>query len=181
MMIENQKQKKKLNKNLFYSLLFLFFTMMLYLILFLVDPGKTMISLIKSFDIIIQITPVLIFVIIIMGVSNCFLKPKTVSKHLGAGSGVKGWFLAVSMGILSHGPIYVWYPLLRDLKTHGMRSGLAAVFLYNRAIKIPLLPMMIFYFGVNFVVVLTVYMIIASIVEGKIIEKIEHKGGVENV
>ncbi len=32
---------------------------------------------------------------------------KTVSKYVGKGSGIKGWFLAISTGILSHGPIYV--------------------------------------------------------------------------
>jgi uncharacterized membrane protein YraQ (UPF0718 family) len=77
------------------------------------------------------------------------------------------------MGILSHGPIYVWYPLLRELREHGMRTSLVAAFLYNRAIKIPLLPLMIYYFGVIYVVVLLIFMIIASIVEGKIIELIE--------
>ena len=83
--------------------------------------------------------------------------------------------ISALFGIVSHGPIYVWYPLLRDLKQHGMRSGLVAVFLYNRAIKIPLLPIMIFYFGVFFVIILCIYMIIASVFQGKIIEIIEDK------
>jgi uncharacterized membrane protein YraQ (UPF0718 family) len=112
-----------------------------------------------------------------MGVANYFLKQKTVSKYLGGESEIKGWVLAISMGVLSHGPIYVWYPLLKDLRDQGMRTGLIAVFLYNRAIKIPLLPVMIFYFGIGFVILLSFYMIIASVVEGKIIEIIEHKFG----
>jgi uncharacterized membrane protein YraQ (UPF0718 family) len=105
-----------------------------------------------------------------MGAVNYFLKPKSVSKYLGIESGYKGWFIAICMGILSHGPIYVWYPLLKDLRNHGMRTGLVAVFLFNRAIKIPLLPVMIFYFGLGFVIILSIYMMIASIVEGKLIE-----------
>ncbi len=102
---------------------------------------------------------------------------KTVSKYVGKGSGIKGWFLAISTGILSHGPIYVWYPLLKDLRDKGMRSGLIAAFLYSRAIniKIPLLPLMIYYFGALFVVVLLPYIVIASIVEGEIIELIESR------
>ena len=97
---------------------------------------------------------------------------KTVSKYVGKGSGIKGWSLAISTGILSHGPIYVWYPLLKDLRDRGMRSGLIAAFLYSRAIniKIPLLPLIVYYFGVLFVVVLLPYIVIASIVEGEIIE-----------
>ncbi len=108
-----------------------------------------------------------------MGIVNYFVNPKTVSKYVGKGSGIKGWFLAVSTGMLSHGPIYIWYPLLKDLRDQGMRSGLVAVFLYNRAIKIPLLPLMVYYFGTVFVVVLLIHMVIASVVEGKVIEMIE--------
>ena len=109
-----------------------------------------------------------------MGISNYFLKPKIVIKYLGGESGIKGWILAILFGILSHGSIYVWYPFLKDLRKQGMRLGLLAVFLYNRAVKIPLLPIMILYFGIPFVVVLMVYMIITSIIEGKILEIIEY-------
>ena len=50
-----------------------------------------------------------------------------------------------------------------------------AAFLYSRAIKIPLLPLTVYYFGVLFVVVLLPYIVIASLVEGEIIEIIERR------
>lgn len=56
-----------------------------------------------------------------------------------------------------------------------MRTGLVVVFLYNGAIKLPLLPIMIFYFGIYFVIILCIYMVVASIFQGKIIERIEGK------
>ena len=104
---------------------------------------------------------------------NYFVNPKTVSKYVGEGSGIKGWLLAIFTGILSHGPIYAWYPILKDLREQGMKIGLITVFLYNRAIKIPLLPLMVYYFGIPFVIILTGYIIIASIVQGRIIQKID--------
>jgi uncharacterized membrane protein YraQ (UPF0718 family) len=172
----NQKgQKKERNKNLYYESSFLGIVIALYLVLSFFNPEKIYRSLHASLDIIIQILPILVLVIFLIGITNYFLKTKTVSKYLGGESGVKGWFLAIIIGILSHGPIYIWYPLLKDLRDHGMRSGLIAVFLYNRAIKIPLLPVMIFYFGISFVIILSIYMIIASVIEGKIIEIIEHR------
>ena len=140
----------------------------------MLNPGKIYFSLQIALHIFIQITPVIISVIILMGILNYILKPKTVIKHLGEESGVKGWLLAISFGILSHGSIYVWYPLLKELHEHGMRTGLLAAFLYNRAVKIPLLPLMIFYFGIPFVALLTFYTTVASVVEGKILELIEH-------
>lgn len=168
-----EKQKKnKQDKTIYRRFSFLIFVIILYVVLFFFDAGKTYNAIHASITIVIQILPVLVLVIVLMGISNYFLKPKIVSKYLGAESGVKGWFIAVSLGVLSHGSIYVWYPLLKDLQNHGMRIGLIATFLYNRAVKIPFLPIMIYYFGVAFVFVLTSYMIIISVVEGKLVEKI---------
>jgi len=175
MILNNKRQVKEYNKNLYYGFSFLIIVIILYLGLAFFNSEKIYRSLNASFDIIIQILPVLILVIFFMGIVNYFLKPKTVSKYLGVESGVKGWILAISIGILSHGPIYVWYPLLKDLRAHGMRSSLVAVFLYNRAIKIPLLPVMIYYFGIGFVILLSVYMIIASVIEGKVLEIVDHR------
>ena len=166
-------EKRKWYKH--YDLYFLVSVIFLYLILFFFDQESVYSSLKVTGNIFIQIIPILFFVIIFMALIDYFLHPKTVAKYVGKGSGIKGWFLAISTGIISHGPIYIWYPLLRDLRDKGMRSGLIAAFLYSRAIKIPLLPLMVYYFGALFVVVLLPYMVIASLIEGQIIELIENR------
>ena len=63
------------------------------------------------------------------------------------------------------------------MREKGMKTGLAAAFLYNRAVKVPLLPLMVFYFGVAFTVVLTVYMIIFSVVVGYLTELVVDMDG----
>jgi len=170
---ENRVKKEGKRESSYYGLYFLGAVIVLYIVLFLLKPESIQIALEASGTVLIQIAPVLILIILFMGILDYLVKPKTVSKYVGKGSGIKGWFLAISTGMLSHGPIYIWYPLLKELRDQGMRSGLIAVFLYNRAIKIPLLPLMVYYFGTVFVVLLLVYMIIASILEGKVIEMIE--------
>ena len=170
---ELRRTEKKGAKETSYGVYFLGAIVLLYLILFLFEPGDIQKSLKASGHVLIQICPVLFSIILLMGTMNYFVNPRTVSKYVGKGSGIKGWFLAICTGILSHGPIYVWYPLLRNLRNQGMKSGLIAVFLYNRAIKIPLLPLMVHYFGIPFFVILTGYMIIGSIAEGHIVEMIE--------
>jgi len=175
MNLNKNNKARRWNKNLLYGFSFLAIVTVLYLVLSFFDPVNFYSSIQTSLDIIIQILPILVLVIFMMVVVNLLLKPKTVSRYLGGESGLRGWFLAIFMGILSHGPIYVWYPLLKDLRDHGMRSGLVAAFLYNRAIKIPLLPVMIYYFGAFFVFTLCIYMIIASVIEGRIIEIIYHR------
>lgn len=168
----------KRKKEISYGLYFLGLVLLLYLVLYLLEPASIQKALWASGEVLVTIAPILVIIIGFMVLFNYFITPKTVSKYVGQGSGVKGWLLAIATGILSHGPIYIWYPLLQELREAGMRSGLVAAFLYNRAIKLPLLPLMIYYFGTVFVVVLLVYMVIVSVIEGKLIELIE--GQVKN-
>ncbi|MBR9703734.1 hypothetical protein GOV10_06850 [Candidatus Woesearchaeota archaeon] len=126
-------------------------------------------------DILAQVWYVLIIVFGLLFLSNLFLTPKAVKKWLSHASGWKGWLLAVGGGILSSGPIYLWYPLLSELEKQGMRKAYTATFLYNRAVKPALLPLLITYFGITYTLVLTVYMILFSIIQGSIIEKILYK------
>jgi len=166
--IKKEKEKRRWN-----SLYFLGIVIIIYLFLFCLNFENASNSLRASTNILFKLLPVLFLVVFLMGLLNYFLKPKAISKYLGKGSGFRGWILAVLAGIISHGPIYVWYPLLKDLRKQGMRQGLAAVFLYNRAIKIPLLPVLVYYFGIAFTVILLAFTVIASIIEGKIIEMLE--------
>ncbi len=126
----------------------------------------------NSLSIILKIAPILVIVFVVMALINYFITSKLAKKHLGKKSGLKKWLIAVVGGIVSTGPIYFWYPILKDLQKKGASSGFAAVFLYNRAIKPALLPMIIFYFGIRFTIALTLLTIIFSLFQGFIFEKI---------
>ena len=162
------KEKKKKETNIT-ALLFLVTIILLYLLLYIFEPGGIKKSLEVSVGLLIKIIPVFLLVIVFIGLINYFVNSKMVAKYVGKASGMKGWIIAVFTGILSHGPVYAWYPLFKELKQQGMSSSLIAVFLYNRSIKIPLLPVIIYYFGPVFVVILLFYMIIASLICGKVI------------
>ena len=119
-----------------------------------------------------KIALIFILVFILIFFSNFFLNPKKISKLVGESAGIKGWIVSIFGGIISTGPIYMWYPLLSDLKDKGMKYSLITAFLYNRAIKVPIIPMMIYYFGFNFTIILTFYMILFSIINGVLVEKL---------
>ena len=51
-----------------------------------------------------------------------------------------------------------------------MRTGLMSVFLYNRAIKLPLLPLLIHYFGLIYTLILFGYLILFSWPAGLLLE-----------
>ena len=151
---------------------FLLIVMLFCVIIFLVKPIVLLPSLNFFLSIIRKIIPIFIFIFILLVVVNYLVKPEWLVKHMGKGSGWKGWLFALIGGIISTGPIYMWYPLLNDLQKKGVRNGLVATFLYNRAIKPALLPLMIFYFGVIYVVILTLVMLVVSLLQGIIVEKI---------
>jgi len=118
------------------------------------------------------IFPIMLLIFFLMFISSLLLSTKQIIKILGHESGIKGYFVAIIFGILSAGPIYMWYPLLADLQEKGAKNSLLVIFLYNRAVKIPLIPMMIFYFGFKFVVILSIFMITTSVINGIIVDKI---------
>ena len=129
-----------------------------------------------SVKLMLRIAPTLGVVFALLFVSSLIVDARTVARYLGEGARAGGWLLAIGAGIISAGPIYLWYPLLSDLKEKGMREALIAVFLYNRAVKIPLLPLMIQYFGVRTVAVLTIYMVAFSVLNGFLVERILKAG-----
>ncbi|PIN98465.1 MAG: hypothetical protein COT90_04175 [Candidatus Diapherotrites archaeon CG10_big_fil_rev_8_21_14_0_10_31_34] len=150
---------------------FLILMILVYACLFLFE-GKLFFSSTDFFlKILLNLIPVFVLVFVLMSLINFFVSTKTVSKYF-VSSGKKSWLFAVVAGILSMGPVYIWYPFLQDLKEKGFNEGLIAVFLYNRAIKIPLIPLAVFYFGLKFVVILAFVMIVFSVIQGITINKL---------
>jgi uncharacterized membrane protein YraQ (UPF0718 family) len=151
--------------------IFLGGVLLLYLILSFVSPDLAGKAVAAFFQLLWKIIPVFVFVFFLMFLSNLFLDSQKMVKFI-RGGGIKGWFVSIAGGILSAGPIYMWYPLLAELRKRGLKDSFVVAFLYNRAVKIPLFPMMVYYFGLPFTVILTFYMILFSIINGVLVEKI---------
>ena len=145
---------------------------LLYAILYIFDTTKTIVALEKTGDILFKILPIFAVIIPLTALINYKIKPEQFARHLGEESGIRGWILALTVGIASHGPMYAIYPMLEEIKQHGIKKGLIATFFYARSIKVPLLPLMIEYFGWAFTVILTIYILIASLLQGFVIERL---------
>ena len=166
---ERNREKGKGAKWFRHPILFPAAVLAVYLILLIVVPEKGSLAFESCGSILRALVVPLCLVFAVMVVFNLVLKPAQIVRLLGGGSGLKGRLLAVGAGIISMGPIYAWYPLLKDLKEKGAASSLLAVFLYNRAVKPFLLPVMIAYFGWLFVVVLTGLTVLASLAVGHVV------------
>jgi len=165
--LSNSNRKRPGNKPIL-NRMFLFpvVILVIYAVLFVISPDKALLAIKNSGNVSLGMITPLILVFVIMLLINLFLKPAAVAKFLGKGSGIKGIILSAVAGIISTGPIYAWYPLLKDLKEKGAGESSIAIFLYNRAVKPFLVPVMVTYFGWLYVVILIILTILASVVVG---------------
>ncbi len=142
-----------------------------YLAFFFFSPRIFFSSITFFSKVFLQIIPIFLLILILMSLINYFITPKFMVKHM-QGKGLKKWAFVIIAGVLSAGPIYMWYPLLAELKDKGLNYGMIACFLYNRAIKIPLLPLMAMYFSWKYIMILSFIMVLASVAQGIIINKL---------
>lgn len=125
----------------------------------------------SAWQLTLQIIPVLAVVLLFMAGAN-MVPHSFVKRHLGAESGFKAYLFALAAGTLSHGPVYAWYPFLSELQQKGVSNGKIAVFLFARAVKIPLLAAMVFYFGVPFTILFTLCILAGALLMGILFEHV---------
>jgi len=150
--------------------IFLALVTVLYAIIALSEPATARQALINTWAMLQRIAPVLVLVFILMFLVERFLTPEKTLTWLGRESGLRGWLLAPMAGVLSTGPVYTWYALLADLQGKGMRTALIAALLYARAVKLPLLPLMVHYFGLRYTLILSLIIVVFSVFNGLAME-----------
>ena len=127
--------------------LFLFGVAGLYGLGIVFAPESTYRALNMSGSMFLQLALPVCLALIMMVVLNRFLSPAVVTLFLGRNAGIKGVLLSSLAGILSMGPVYAWYPLLKTLRDKGATEFHLANFIGNRSIKPVLLPVLIIYLG----------------------------------
>jgi uncharacterized membrane protein YraQ (UPF0718 family) len=152
--------------------IFLAVVLVVYAVAALTRPALTWQSLEFFTRVMRQVLPALGLVFVLLYAANLLLTPQRIKRYLGTGAGGRGWAASVAGGILSMGPVYVWYTVLGDLRDKGMRTGLTAAFLYARAIKPALLPLMVHYFGLAYTGVLCLYLALFSPINGMVVERL---------
>jgi uncharacterized membrane protein YraQ (UPF0718 family) len=155
--------------------LFLLLVLAAYGVAGAIDAGVASQALSFFAKVMYKVLPALVIVFLLLLAADLLIEPKWIKRNMGREAGIKGWLIAAVGGVLATGPIYAWYALLHELREKGMRAPLAAVFLYSRAVKLPLLPLMVHYFGTTYTLVLCLYLLGFSIVNGLLMAKLEDR------
>jgi len=160
---------KKFKKNT--GICFLTFVVLTYLFFSIFNFDLVYQSLIFSIKIFQKVIPIFLLIFLVNFVLNFFVTQKQINNYIGTSSGFKKWFIAIIAGILSTGPIFMWYPILHELQKKGVGYGFIVTFIYNRAIKLGPLPVFIAYFGWKYTLILSIVLIIFSLLQGFIFSK----------
>jgi len=153
--------------------LFLLLVLAVYGVIGVVEPETAREALGFFARIMQDVLLFLVIVFFLLLATDLLLEPEWIKRNLGREAGLRGWLMALAGGVLAAGPIYPWYALLGELREKGMRASLAAVFLYSRAIKLPLLPLMIHYFGFAYTLLLCLYLLGFSVLSGILMVKLD--------
>jgi uncharacterized membrane protein YraQ (UPF0718 family) len=141
----------------------------LYIILFSISSARVVTALKMSGNILVQIAGPLLIAFIVMILLNFLSGHEKISRFFGRSQGIKGIAFSSLAGILSMGPVYAWYPLLKGLREKNVSDFHLANFLSNRAIKPFLFPVMVFYFGWIYTLILNLLILIGSLLTAKIV------------
>ena len=173
---KTNKKKKNTNKG---SYIFLAVMVIAYVVLYIVSPDKTLDALLYVLNIIKEILPILLMVYVFM-LAFSFINEKKLRATIEKAPMALKYVLMGALGTLSHGPIYAWYPFLKDLNEKGLSQGTVGTFLYARGIKLTLLPMLVSFFNLKYVIVLTITLFIFSLMEGILLDLRIRKGMDQN-
>ncbi|RLF44338.1 MAG: hypothetical protein DRN29_08635 [Thermoplasmata archaeon] len=163
------KQKQEMTRDL----IILGIILIIMLALLSVFPDKKEIVFSTSWDFFIEMILILPAVMVILGLFAVWVPKDIVVKHLGKASGIKGIFLAIILGALPTGPLYVAFPMAAALLEKGAKISNIIIFLSAWAcIKIPQEMVELQFLGVKFMFLRLILTIIFVIIMGLFIEKV---------
>jgi len=163
---------RKLKDKIWSNRIFFLFVFCLFLLILIFDSNRIRPILIYFWKNLQSLAPILLIVYIIIFIFSILIANKKITSFLDSGHYIKKMSLAIVGWILSSGPIYLRYWFLKKLHKSWLTLWHIAWFSYSRAIKIPLIPMMIIYFGVKFSLVFVAILLLLSFLQCLVIDKI---------
>jgi uncharacterized membrane protein YraQ (UPF0718 family) len=143
-------------------------------ILLILYPENREPSINAAFNLFKELIFILPAVMVLMGLFTVWVSKETVIKYLGHAAGVKGLIIALIMGMMPTGPLYVAFPMASMLLKKGARVANIIIFLSAWAcIKLPQELVELRFMGVEFMAVRLSFTIVMVVIMGLLIEKID--------
>lgn len=112
-------------------------------------------------------------VLVIMGLADIWVPTNLVKQYLGSKSGLRGKLIAIFLGTLPTGPMYIAFPIAAELLRKKASLSNIIIFLGVWAsLKIPQLGIEIQFIGLKFSALRFIFTLISIIIIALIMEKI---------
>lgn len=126
-----------------------------YPVVWVAAPDRLILALKIIKNIALQVSLPLLIALFMMFLLNLYISAAHITRFMGKKTGIRGMLFSSFAGIVSMGPIFAWFPFLKSLKQKNMSDVYLAVFLFSRAVKPVLLPVLAAYFGWRFSLIFT--------------------------
>ncbi len=166
-------KKKKNPEKKFKGLPFLFAVFILYAVLYFFEPERITVCVRQWGKNLLLLLPVFAFVIFLTALIVYYFPKQKIAKMLKGKSRIKSYNISLLAGIISHGPIFAWYPLLQELQQSGWSKGGLVTFIYGKSVKLTLLPLMIGFFGLGYTLIFSLYISAGALVQGFLFDQID--------
>ena len=155
------------------DLIFLGFISIVAIVLLSIFPDRQEGVITTSWEFFVEMISILPAVMVLIGIFAVFVPKDLVVRYLGRDAGIKGIFLAIIMGALPTGPLYIAFPIASTLLKKGARISNVIVFLSAwSCIKIPQELVELEFLGFRFMLARLTLTVIFVIVMGMVIERI---------
>ena len=172
-------EQEKINKNMkekqgiIRDLIILGVISIVTLTLLYIFPDKKEPVLSTSWNFFIEMMLILPAVMVMLGLFAVWVPKDIVVRYLGKTSGVKGIFLAIILGTLPTGPLYIVFPIASALLKKGAKISNIVVFLSAWAcIKVPQEMVELQFLGVRFMLSRLSLTVTFVVIMGIFIEKV---------
>lgn len=155
----------KLNDKYWLNWLFLWIVLLIYIFLGIFS-FSSFINIWKDFlsTFVNQILLVLVIVFIFMFVLNLILEKDIIKNKIKNSKSSTKYIFSIIWWIFSTGPVYLWYPFLKQLHDNWLNYWHLASFIYARAVKIPFLIIMIFYFWLKYTIIFNITLVLLALI-----------------
>ncbi|MHB1325682.1 MAG: permease [Thermoleophilia bacterium] len=117
-----------------------------------------------------SVAVILVTVFVFIGLFQVWERDEFILKHLGEKSGIRGMFIGAALGTAMVGPLVGVFPLLKMLLNKGARLGVVVAIVSTWAIKVPMIPLELRFFGWKFTVLRQLLLFASAFVMAPVIE-----------
>jgi uncharacterized membrane protein YraQ (UPF0718 family) len=171
--IQAEKQNQKLKENIKKTIKTIIFWGIVLGVFRYIFPDRFPAAISMSSRYLKEMILVFPAVLVIMGLADRWVPTSMVEKYLGHNSSFQGKFLAVFLGTLPTGPMYVAFPIAAELLRKKASLSNVIIFLGVWAsLKVPQLGVEIQFLGLKFSILRFIFTLISIFIIGILMEKI---------